>query len=72
MLQITKVNYILTDKFIKGRQEGVNKIMKKDKDVEVFSEEIIELLKDLDNFKSKQSDIMTIVKGIYLNMSTNN
>ena len=55
-----------------SRQEGVNKIMKKDVNVEIFSEEIIELLKDLDTFKSKQSDIMSIVKGIYLNMSTNN
>lgn len=46
--------------------------MKNDKQTEVFSEEIVELLKDLDSFKSKQSDIMKIVKGIYLNMSTNN
>ncbi|MEI7475615.1 MAG: hypothetical protein WCK67_12640 [bacterium] len=46
--------------------------MKKDVNVEIFSEEIRELLTDLENFKSKQSDLMEIVKGIYLNMSTNN
>lgn len=39
---------------------------------EIYSEEIRELIKDIDNFKAKQNDLMDVIKSIYLNLSTNN